>query len=148
MGDYVNKVITMILVFIMLVLAPLTFVYVKSEAKADKLAMNEVTQFLDKVTDKASITERDKDDLYMGVNASGGAYDVSIKRYIRLATTDEDGKARTIWLSADSEGDMNLGDRVKVTVKSVGVSPAKRLLWSLLRIDSGDSTFSLASTVR
>lgn len=147
MVDFPNKVVTIILVFVMMVLAPITWVYVRSEMVSQRLVLNEMANFIDKVTDKASITKQDLDDLYVGVNAAGGTYDVRVKRYIR--TSVQDGSTtRTLYLADDSVGTLNIGDVVKVTVVEVGTSPTKRLLWSLLRIDSGDGKFSLAGSVR
>jgi uncharacterized protein (UPF0335 family) len=150
MTDFPNKIVTIILVFIMLVLAPLTWSYVRGEMRSEILVLNEVTQFIDKVTDKASITNQDIDDLYMGVNSTGGTYDVRVKRYVRLATKDADGSLRTLYLSDDYKDNlkMNIGDVVKVSIEEIGVSPAKRLMWSILRIDEGKTKFSLAGTVR
>lgn len=148
MWDFPNKIFTIILIFIMLVLAPLTWVYVREEMITDRIVLNEMAQFIDKVTDKASITQEDIDELYMAINASGGTYDVRVKRYIRMSTQDEYGQPRTLYLSDDHIGNLNIGDVVKVTVEEVGKSPAKMLLWSLLKIDMGNSKFSLAGSVR
>jgi hypothetical protein len=139
----------------MLVIAPILWSYVRDEMKSERLVLNEIASFIDKTTDKASITKADLDDLYLGVNAAGGTYDVKVKRYIRLSTLDENNEPRTLYLSDDyidkttgKATDMNIGDVVKVTVDEVGMSPAKRLLWTLLRVDSGESKFSLAGSVR
>lgn len=148
MTDFPNKIFTIILTFIMLVVAPLLWVYVRGEMVAQRLVLNEVTQFLDKVTDKGFITKEDLDDLYFAVNASGGTYDVQVRRYVRMATQDENGETRTLYLNADLDGQMNQGDIVKVTVQELGTSPAKRLLWSILRVDEGKTKFSLAAAVR
>jgi hypothetical protein len=146
--DFPNKVITIALVFIMLVIAPLTWSYVRGQMVAERQVLNEMSQFIDKVTAKATITPSDKDDLALGVNSTGGTYDVSVKRYIRLSTKDDLGTPRTLYLSDNNDGTMNIGDVVKVTVTEIGISPTKRLLWSLLRIDNGTGKISLAGSVR
>lgn len=155
MVDFPNKVVTIILVFLMLVLAPILWVYARDEMKSERLVLNEMSNFIDKTTDKALITQADIDDLYLGVNAAGGTFDVKVKRYIRMSTLDENGEPRTLYLSGDyidkatnKPNPMNIGDVVKVTVDEVGMSPSKRLLWSILRVDSGESKFSLAGSVR
>lgn len=111
-------------------------------------ALNEVTQFIDKVTDKAIITQADLDELYISLNATGGTYDVTVKRSIRLATQNDDGTTKVIYMADDTVDTLNIGDVVKVHVEEVGVTPAKRLLWLLLKIDRGKFEFSLAGTVR
>lgn len=148
MVEFPNKIFTILLVFLMLVVAPLTWQYVRSDMRAERLALNEVSQFIDRVTDKGSITQEDIDDLYLGVNATGGTYDVQVKRYIRQSIQTSTGETKTLYLSDDYKGDMNLGDVVKVTVEEIGISPAKRLLWSLLRVDEGQGSFTLAGSVR
>lgn len=149
MTDFINKIVTVVLTFILLVIAPITWDYVRGEMVTERLVLNEMSMFLDKVTDKGTITEDDLDDLYLGVNSTGGTFDVDVKRYIRMSTEDEFGNPRTVYLSVDYENEqMNLGDIVKVTVKEVGISPAKRLLWTVLRVDSAESKFSLAASVR
>lgn len=70
--DFVNKIVTVVLTFIMLVIAPITWEYVRSEMITERLVLNEMVQFLDKVTDKGTITAEDLDDLYLGVNSTGG----------------------------------------------------------------------------
>lgn len=146
--DFPNKIFTIVLVFLMLVVAPLLWVYVRGEMVAQRLVLNEVTQFLDKVTDKGFITQEDLDDLYYAINASGGTYDVRVRRYVRMSTQDENGETRTLYLNAELNGQMNQGDVVKVTVEELGTSPTKRLLWSILRVDEGKTKFSLAAAVR
>lgn len=158
MSDFPNKIFTIILTFVMLVIAPITWSYVRGEMVTERLVLNEMSQFIDKVTDKGTITEEDLDDFYLAVNASGGTYDVKVKRYIRMATKDEYDNSRTLYLSGDyytvnGSGDyepikMNIGDLVKVTVDDVGVSPAKRLIWSILRLDEGESKYSLVGSIR
>lgn len=164
MVDFPNKVITVILLFLMLVVAPITWSYVRADMVAERLILNEVVAFIDKVTDKGTVTQQDLDELYIAINASGGTYDVRVNRYIRIATkdlnADDPNKAvRTIYVNADiSETDpvtgesvpveMNSGDMVKVSVKEIGSSPTKNLLWNLLKLDKTNTDFSLAGTVR
>lgn len=149
MADFPNKVVTVVLTFVMLVLAPILWSYERGEMITERMVLNEISQFLDRVTDKGFITQNDLDDLYLAVNSSGGAYDVDVKRYIRMATQDENGEPRTLYLSADYlDMKLNPGDIIKVTVDDIGISPHKRLLWSLLRLDAGESKFSLAASVR
>lgn len=149
MFDYVNRVVMVILIFVMLVVPPVLFSYVRAEMKAERIALNEVELFLDKVTDKGTITGQDLNDLYLGIAATGGIYDVKVSRLIRISTLTEDGRIRTIYLDENYENTrMNMGDLVKVTVTEIGVSPAKRLLWHVLRIDEGKFEFSLVAAVR
>lgn len=148
MLDFINKVVSITLVFIMMVLAPITISYMTTDMVAQREVLAEMSQFIDKVTDKATITQTDLDDLYLNLNATGGVYDATVKRYIRLATQNDDGSTKVIYMADDTVDGLNIGDVVKVEVKEVGVSSAKRLLWLLLGIDKGTFETTLAGTVR
>ena len=69
MSDFINKVITIVLIFVMLVLAPLLISYMSTDMTSERLILNDVTQFIDKVTDKYTITDYDLNDLYLAVNS-------------------------------------------------------------------------------
>lgn len=154
MYDFPNKVITILLVFFMLVIAPSVWMYEREEMISDRLVLNEMSRFLDTVTDKGTITEQDINDLYVGLNASGGTYDVKVKRYI-YAPTPTANSPRAIYINVpyydkntNKPSVMTQGDLVKVTVDEVGISPAKRLLWNLLHLDTQSTKMSLSATVQ
>lgn len=153
MIDFPNKVITLVLVFLMLIVAPILWYYSRDDMISQRTVLNETEQFLDRVTDKAYITQSDIDDLYVGVNASGGTFDVKVKRYMPISVpngdTTETKYVAVPYFDADTgkESQMTKGDIVKVTVKQVGVSPAQRMLWAFLRIDDNASDITLAATV-
>ena len=166
MSDFLNKVITLILIFVMLILAPLLLSYMSTDMSAERLVLNDVTQFIDKVTDRAAITEKDLNTLYLNVNSHGRAYEVTVKRYqvmeepIPSGSGDEITETNLIYISMDdiealvngtSETgtiELNVKDVVKVHVEEVAMSPGNRMLWTLLRVDKGHFEFSLAGTVR
>lgn len=132
----------------------------------ERLVLNEVSQFIDKVTDKGIITEYDINDLYLGINSHGGNYDVTIEHYQLLEEPLPDGSTKLLYVKQDDveaivdgrynrpETDedtsvsLNVKDVVKVHVESVSMSPGRRLFWSVLRVDRGNFEFSLAGTVR
>lgn len=162
MTDFLNKIIEIILIFILLVLAPITISYMSSEMITQRTALNEVAQFIDRVTDKQMITKADVDDLYLALGATGGRYDIEIKRYVPVSVPiTESGvtvvhTTRSSYIATDDVDDitssdaleLNVSDVVKVTVKEVSMSQAKRLLWNVLKLDSGKLEFSLAGSVR
>lgn len=166
MSDFLNKVITIILIFVMLILAPLLLSYMSTDMTAERLVLNDVSQFIDKVTDKASITEKDLNTLYLDVNSHGHAYEVTVRRYqvleepIPSGAGEEITETNLIYVSMDdiealingtSETgvvELNVKDAVKVHVKEVAMSAGNRMLWTLLRIDKGTFEFSLTGTVR
>lgn len=148
MSDFINKVVTIILAFVMLVLAPINISYMMTELTSQRVVLNEVTQFLDKVSDKGSATQEDLDNLYLGIAASGGFFDVEVVRFIRVSSLDENNAPKTLYFSSNQLSALSSGDIVRVTVREVGISPAKRLTWALLRVDRGKFEFSLAASIR
>jgi hypothetical protein len=162
MADFINKTISIILVFAMLVLAPILLSYMSTDMATERIVLNQVDQFIDKVTDKKEITPDDLDELYLAVNSQGGIFDVSVDRYIRVAYQEMEGGTPVVKTTyfrdntdidalydvAGNVANLNVTDVVKVTVEETNRSPAKRLMWSILRIDKGKFEFSLAGTVR
>ena len=159
MTDFLNKIIEIILIFILLVLAPITISYMTTEMVTQRTALNEVSQFIDRTTDKQMITKADVDDLYLALAATGGTYDVSVERYVPIsAAVNENGKQvlKTTYISvedidnitSDTPIQLNVSDVVKVHVKEVVMSQGKKMLWAVLRLDSGELNFSLAGSVR
>lgn len=164
MSDFINKVITIVLIFVMLVLAPLLISYMSTDMTAERLILNDVTQFIDKVTDKYTITDYDLNDLYLAVNSHGGAYEVIVDRYqlYEEPAPESEGGTRILYIRQDDAEqladdlnypnvtsiDLNTKDVVKVRVKEVALSSGKRLFWSIMRVDKGKLEFSLAGTVR
>lgn len=163
MSDFLNKVITIILIFVLLVLAPLLISYMSTDMVTERLVLNDVTQFIDKTTDKALITQQDLDELYMAVNSHGNSFDVDVYRYQLVEEELPGDKTKTLYLKLDdveileaAEADekdeykvkLNIKDVVKVHVEESALSPGKRLFWTVLRVDKGKFSFSLAGTVR
>ena len=169
MSDFINKVITIVLIFVMLVLAPLLISYMSTDMVVERLVLNDVTQFIDKVTDKAMITNKDLNTLYLDVNSHGHSYDVTVHRYQVLEEPEPEipGSSSTtstklIYVSMDDveslvnannsnineSVELNVRDVIKVHVEEVSMSSGNRMFWTLLRVDKGKFEFSLAGTVR
>ena len=149
MSDFMNKVVSITLIFIMLVLAPLLISYKSDEMMAKRLILNDVTMFIDKAKDTGSVTEDDLNKIYIQCNSHGIAVNVTVKRLIRTDIT-KDGKIATVYYSADEMNDllaMNPDDIVKVNVSEIGVSEGRRLMYNVLKIDDGKFEFSLAGAV-
>lgn len=149
MSDFLNKVVTIILIFIMLVLAPLLVSYKTNDMLGRRLILNDVTTFIDQVKDTATITEDDINKLYLDCNSHGLNVDVKIKRLIRTEITKED-VAMTTYFAVDDFSEisaLNTGDVIQVHVEEVAFSTARRLTYTLLKIDEGPFEFTLAGAV-
>ena len=157
MTDAVTKVIGVLLAFVLLIFAPMTISRMKDDMAARRLVLNEVTAFIDKVTDKGSVTGTDVDDLMIGVNAHGGAFDVQVIRYVRVAVKDSTrgGEVRSIYYATDdvftvSGGEvvLNVSDAIQVRVEGITKTKGQNLIQGLLRVSERPFSFTLAGTVR
>ena len=149
MSDFINKIITIVLIFMMLVLAPLLISYKTDDMMAKRQMLNDVANFIDMVKDTGSLNEEHLDKLYIECNSYGLAVDVKVQRLIRTEVM-KNGKSTTIYYTVediDSLESMNAGDVVKVTVEEVGISTGRMLIYNVLKMDEGKFKFSLAGTV-
>mgnify|MGYP004694331769 FL=1 len=104
MSDFINKIITIILVFVMLVLAPILVSYKNDDMLARREILNDVELFIDKVQDTSSITNDDLNKLYLDCNSHGITVDVSVKRLIATAVFDTDTNlAQTNYFAVSEE---------------------------------------------
>lgn len=153
MTDYMNKVVSIILAFIMLVIAPLVISYQTTDMLAKRAILNDVTAFIDKAQDTYQIDEDDLNKLYMQCNSHGISVDVKVKRLIRTAVTKNDStgnSAKTVYYAVDTLGDLknlNPGDTVQVNISEIATTPAHQLVYRVLKIDEGNFEFSLAGVV-
>lgn len=151
--DIISKIIGVVLAFVLLVLAPLTMGNMTDDMAMKRLVLNEVQTFIERVTDKANVTDEDVDDLMLGINAHGSAFDVTIARYIRIAAPDGVGGSRNTWIPADDtfgRGTVSLlpGDVVQVRVECVTRTAAQKLLGTLFRVYEPNYGFTLAGAAR
>lgn len=154
MTDYMNKIISVILAFVMLVVAPLVISYQTTDMLAKRAILNDVTAFIDKAQDTYQIDEDDLNKLYMQCNSHGISVDVKVKRLIRTAVTKNDNHgnpaAKTVYYAVDALDDLknlNPGDTVQVNVSELATTPGHQLVYRVLRIDEGNFEFSLAGVV-
>lgn len=156
MTDYINKIITLVLIFVMLVLGPLTFSYLSEELTTQRLILNEVTNFLDKVTDQRYIRQADLDDFYLAINSHGKVLDARVEQYKSDDLTDitsGDARSKAVYYIADDfknieKKTLDKGDIIKVTVEEVAISAGRRLIYFILRIDEGRYRLTMSASVR
>lgn len=157
MMDTISKIIGLLLAFALLIIAPLTINDMIADSSAKRIALNETEAFLDKVTDKASISAYDINDLLLGVNSGGVAFDVKIYRYSSLIYKDAAGIIQNIFLMTDddinslsgnNQVDLISGDSVQVRVQAIGYTNGQSMLSQLLNIADEPYSFTLAACVR
>lgn len=166
MVDFLNKIVTLIMIFLLGVVCPLMISYMEDDMQNKRVIMNDTENFIDRVTDKGTITQEDLDQFYISINSHSISMDANVKRLIRVSTVVDTGELKSTYFAADvhdhtEAGEsvaeaskcnkvhiLNSGDTVQVTVKEIGISPGRRLLYNLVRVDKGPFELTLAGTVR
>lgn len=95
MTDFINKVISMILIVILLLIAPLNMSNMSRRTQQKIEVLNTVQLFLDTVSDKGYIQESDLDDLYRKLAGTGLILSVKIEEFRTLAEGDKVVLAKT-----------------------------------------------------
>ena len=158
MTDFISKILTIILVFLMLVVGPLLIDYKADTMMARREILNDVEVFIDKVQDTSSITEDDINQLYIKCNSHGLTVDVTIKRLIEALVFNDQaydadgnlGVAQTNYFAVDSLSalkNINAGDIIQVNVREVTISRQRRITYAILRIDEPGLDLTLAGVV-
>jgi hypothetical protein len=151
----ISKIIGVILAFVLLILAPLVISQMTQDMSMKRLVLNEVTTCIDKITDKGSVTAEDVNDLYLGINAHGGAFNARFVKYTRIAVPDDtrpDG-VKSVYVPTDDEfGEITVelpqGDIIQIRITSLAQTSAQRLLFGLLKITERDYDFTMAGMAR
>ena len=159
MIDYVNKIVTIILIAILLIMAPLLISYKTEEMIAKREILNDVDTFIEKICDSKQIDASDIDNLYLTVNAHGMVVDVDVERLVYAMALDEGTGEYTYDYVVDKSfingasttvpatTILNPNDCIRVTVKETTYSAARRLTYKILRIDENFFEFSLCGMV-
>lgn len=88
MGDFVNKIISLILVFVICIVCPLTFLYLSSQKESERLILNKAKSTLDVFATKDTLSEEDLDNMYKELNAYGLIVDSKIEKYTMTSQGD------------------------------------------------------------
>lgn len=144
MNGFISRIISLVLVFFMLILAPLVNSYCVTEMENRRQLLNEVTSFLDVVTDKKSITNDDLNEFYMKVSSYGMVLDVQVNRLVKTATLENDGNVNITYMSADDISLINQRDIVQVKLTEKSQSAYQKILSIFLGVD--DENYSLTMT--
>jgi len=158
MTDFINKMISVILVFLMLVICPLNFDYQNDLATGKRLILNDIENFLDKISDKKSISQFDLDDFYIKLNSHGLVIDADVRilraipealetTYICVYNLGDPKEISTIQLEngeMDALDDLVPGDIIQVDVKEITTSSARKIGFFIMGYDSGNYRQSMA----
>lgn len=148
MDGFLSKAVGLILAFFLLIVAPLLHTYGIRELENRMETLNEVSEFLDRVTDKGEITDDDLNEFFLAVEAHGMTLDVRVSRMVKTVTLLNSGDTSTTYIAADDIHDLNVGDIVKVELEEVTVTPYRRLMRLFLRLEERTYTLDMAKMVK
>jgi hypothetical protein len=109
--------------------------------------LNEVTSFLDVVSDKKSITDDDLNEFYMKVSSYGMVLDVQVNRLVKTATLESDGNVNVTYMSADDINLLNQRDVVQVKLTEKSQSAYQKILSIFLGVDDENYSLTMAEMV-
>ena len=150
MIDTISKILCIVLIFLMLIVAPLLISYKIDDAAVRREILFDVTQFIDKIRDTRIVTQGELNQLYADCNSYGLVVDVRVRRLVRYVLVDDDGVASVDYFINDDDSALesfSKGDGVQVTVTEIGVSPARGYMYSVFGAESGPLEFTLAGIV-
>lgn len=151
MVDTISKILSIVLIFLMLVLAPLLISYKIDDAVARREILFEVTQFIDKVRDTQTVSPGDLDQFYQNCNSHGLTVDVRVRRLVKTVVVDPHTEEVTVEYTINDDPaalyNFNKGDGVQVMVEEIGISPSRSFMYRVLGADSGPLKFTLTGIV-
>jgi outer membrane lipoprotein-sorting protein len=147
MNGFLSRIISLVLVFLMLILAPLLYSYCVTEMENRRQLLNEVTSFLDVVTDKKSITNDDMNEFYMKAASYGMVLDVQINRLVKTATLEGDGNVNVTYIAADDISLLNQKDVVQIKLKEKSQSAYQKILSIFIGVDDENYSLTMAEMV-
>lgn len=148
MSDIFSKILGIVLAFILLAFGPLTVNSLTGDLTMKRASINEVTNFINKVTDSGRTTEAELADFYLGCASHGVVADVTVKRYVKIVNPDGKGGTYTSYVLSTDLSKWNRGDVIQVTFKAIDWTGAQRILWQLLKMAQPKFEFTLAGKVR
>lgn len=159
MSDFVSKIVNLCITFTM-VLAVIAMVFASEMMTSQRLILNESSVFLNKVADKSYINIADLNELYMSVNSHGMLVDVEVERLI-YEPINRDGEVISNYVKAESTEELgvqiggttineirfNKNDLVRVRIKEVGMTTARKFIYDMIGIDTGSFELSMSAPV-
>ena len=148
MEGFVAKAVSLILIILMLIAAPLIHTYGVHDAEARMELLADVKEFLDKVTDKHSVMQADIDSFTLKVESHGMVLQVYVDRLVKTSTKLTSGEVVTTYIAADDMTVVNPRDIVRVKLVETSTTPFKKFLRKFLKIDEGSYTLEMAKMAK
>lgn len=148
MTDLFNKILGVLLAFVLFVGAPMVINTMSKELTMKRSVLNEMTNFIDKVTDNGRLTETDLADFYLGISAYGVAMNATINRYAKVVNPDGNDGTYTSYVYQKDITTWHTGDIIQVKVEAIDFTAAQRLQHRILRLAPVKFEQTLAGMVR
>lgn len=148
MEGFVSKAVGLVLILLMLIIAPLIHVYGVHDAESRMEMLSDVTEFLDKVTDKHAITQDDIDAFILKAESHGMVVSVQVDRLVKTSVRLSTGEVSTSYIAADDLSVVNPRDVVRVKIQETSTTPFKKFCRLFLKIDEGQYTLEMAKMAK
>lgn len=148
MTDILSKLLGVVLAFVLLAVAPLTIHNLSNDLSMKRAVLNEMANFVDKVTDSGKIADVELADFYLATSAFGIPMDVDIKRYVKVVNPDGHGGTYTTYTLGSNIQSWNQGDVIQVTVQAVDYTGSQKVTWQFLKLSQAKFEATLAGMVR
>jgi hypothetical protein len=148
MSDFLNKLIGVVLAFILLAAAPLIITSLGNDLTMKRSVLNETTNFINKVTDNARISDLDLSNFYLGISAYGVSMDGIVQRYVKVVNPDGNGGTYTTYTASDQLTSWNKGDIIKVTVKAIDYTGSQRIMNRIMHLSPPKYDVTMSGMVR
>lgn len=150
MSDFFGRILGIMIAFVLLFIAPFTWVTLSNEMVARRTIMNEMQSFIDETVDSRQITDSQLEDFYLGISGLGPICDVTIERYVRTVDPDpmNSGKIYVTYVYTENNREFNQGDKVKVRVNAISYTGAEKMLRATIGMWLPNIDYTFAARVR
>lgn len=134
MTDIFNKILGVLLAFVILAGGPLIMNTMTKELTMKREVLNEMSQLINKVTDNGRLSDLDKSNFYFAIASHGEPLDARIRRYIKVVNPDGAGGTHVTYMLTDNISTWEPGDIIQVQVQAVDYTGAERIEYMLLHL--------------
>lgn len=149
-NDLPGKFIGILIAFFLAVVVPFVNTTVEQELLDRRSIIMDITNFIDEVVDSRQITEASLRELNSSLASYGTSVDYTVTHYRRTVNPDpmNPEKFYTNYVIVDETEPWLKGDRISVTVKSVGYSTTENIAHKLVGMFVPDLDRTLAARIR
>lgn len=134
MHDIPGKVISLLVAFVLIVIAPFVVTVTSNEMIDRRAAFMTMSQFVDGVIDSRTITDQELKEFNAELQSYGMTMDYTIEREIRSVNPDplNPGQYVRTYVPTDDTRKYNQGDHIILRVRSLGYSSSASLAHSII----------------